>query len=258
MKTRRRTAKALLMTTILAGATVLAAAGAHASVGATQQVVLVADKPVKGRFHAPYRQYEGAHAVCYPRGGCVEINRVAKGHLKTKLTAFKLKERVKKYNYYLLDVDTTVTNTGDYNGGTGYVKVSNAYGPKLVDHTETGSVDASLPFCADLGLGLSTPWPVVSGSVSFGKVRLCSKKASFTRHVSGKNVSYKATWLGSARHLEVDRWVKVRAGVWPIFTVRVVVPHDVCTKWMPRLHASRVCVEYDNKTSTHRYRIYTS
>lgn len=256
--TRRRSGAALLMAGVLGAATLLVMTGAQADVGATQQVVLVADKPVKNRYDAKYRNYAGEHAQCFPHGGCVEVNPVAKGHLRTKLTAYKLKERVKKYNYFLLDVDTDVTNHGDTDLGTGYVKITNSDGPKLVDHTETHSVDASVPFCADLGLGLTTPWPVVSGSVSFGKVRLCAKKASFTRHVSGKDVAYKATLLGSARHLEVDRWVKVRSDVWPIFTVRVVVPHDRCTKWVPRPHAKPVCFSFDDKTATHKYKIFTS
>jgi hypothetical protein len=246
------------MTAVLGAATLTALTSAHADVGATQQVVLVADKPVKNRFDAPYRNWAGAFAQCFPHGGCVEVDPVAKGHLRTKLTAYQLKERVKKYNYFLLDVDTSVTNSGDSKLGTGYVKISNSFGPKLVDHTETGSVDASSPFCANLDLSLSTPWPVVSGAVSFGSVRFCSKKASFTRHVSGKDVAYKATMLGSARHLVVDRWVKVRAGVWPIFTVHVVVPRDTCTQWTPRLHATPVCTKFDDKSVSHRYRIYTS
>ena len=254
----KKSGRTLVTSAMLGAAMVLVASGAHASVGATQQVVLVADKPVKGRYHAAYRDFQGAFAQCFPRGRCVEVEPVAKGRLKTKLTAYKLKERVKKYNYYLLDVDTAVTNSGDANTGTGYVKVTNSDGPRLVDHTETGSVDASAPYCADLGLSLATPWPVVSGAVSLGEVRFCSKKASFTRHVSGNDVSYKATMLGSARHLDVDRWVKVRADVWPVFTVRVVVPHDKCTRWLPRLHASDVCVTFENRTVTHKYTIYTS
>jgi hypothetical protein len=252
--------RALLVVGVLASATLLAGAGAHADVGATQQVVLVADKPVKGRFVVKYRDWSQAKAsaVCVPRAGCYEVNPVAKGQLQTKLTTYQLKERVKKYNYFLLDADTLVTSKGDWGGSIAYVKITNADGPTLVDHTETGSVSASKPWCADVGLSLSTPWPVVVGAVDLGHVKFCDKAASFTRSRSGSTVVYKANKVASARHLDVNRWVKVRAGRWPIFTVRVVAHHDTCQEWADTPHGNRVCVQATTVMTTHRYKIYTS
>jgi hypothetical protein len=223
----------LVPITAIAGSVLLAllasATPTQADVGVTQQAKLVGENPVSGRYSASYNDYGPNRGnICPPRAGqCQVLGRaVARGKLQTKLSVYKIKDGIKKYDYYLLDVDAvTASRYGKYRKGTVGIRVT-SLGPKLVDHVDTKSLSASKGDCHSVNVGFSTPWPVISASADLGSVTWCDDDASL-KASAGR---WTLVGVGVTRHLAVDRAVKVRAGKKPRFRVAVTVPTDTCTR----------------------------
>ena len=238
----------------VSGSLILALLGAvaptQADVGVTQQAKLVGEQPVSGRYSINYNDYgPDGGAFCPPRSPtCVVHGRpVARGKLQTKLSVYKVKDGIKKYDYYLLDVDAVmVEHYGKYKKGGVTIRVK-SLGPKLVDHVDTKSLSATEGDCHSVDIGFQTPWPVISASADLGSITWCDDEASLKASADG-------TWLlqglGSTQHLAVDRAVKVRAGKKPKFEITVTVPIDKCTRSL-----QGKCVDYDGDSRTLTYRV---
>jgi hypothetical protein len=257
---RRRRIRAVAVTALTVAAGLLVSVHqASANVGVTQKVSMVGDKPVSGRYDVSFTNYGERVTQCLPpynTGSCVHFvgYRVARGKLQTKLTTYKLSERIRKYDYYLLDVDTLVgKHSGSSHEGPLTVTVA-TYGAKLVDRTETKSISAQKDSCATVDLSISTPWPGVTASTGLGSVRFCDDHASFTRKVLSSNTTrYTANRLARTNHLTINRWVKVPRGAHPSFSVSLDVPADKCTS-----SSDGWCKKYDNRTIVRLYSIHTT
>jgi hypothetical protein len=225
----------------------------QADVGVTQEAKLVGEKPVSGRYSIKYNDYGPDRGTyCPPRSPhCVVQGRpVARGKLQTKLSVYKIKDGMRKFDYYLLDVDmVTADRYGAWKMGGVAISVTNV-GPRLVDRNDTRSLSAEENECHSVDVGLSTPWPVISASADLGSVTWCTKKASLRLSSAGNWV---LQGLGSTRHMAVDRAVKVRAGAKPRFKVTIVVPKDTCTRAL-----QGKCIEFDNGASSATYRVGSS
>jgi hypothetical protein len=230
---------------------------ANADVTATQQVVLEQDKPVKGRYKMSYTNYQERTGLCsgsrvYGTYKCLGY-RVRRGTVAMKLMTYKLKENT-RYDYYLLDVDINNANrTGTSKYGWTNVTIKTLSG-SLVDSTETKTILAEENSCKTLDLSLSTPWPVVSGTVGLGSVELCDDAARWKRRRDSLRVSvYKANMMGETSHLSTQRWVKVKRGTRPKFEVTVQVPRDTCDK-----SKDGWCTAYTNHSAARTYTIGTT
>jgi hypothetical protein len=265
--TARRRLRPLLVALllVLAGAVVALPSGADANVGYSQQVVMVGQTPAKVsvRFDVTFADYGNWYKRCFYHGHdapptCTNYGyRAAHGEFQTKLTTYKLKEGIKKYDYFLLDADTNVAkHSGSYSDGTAKVLVRNT-GAATVDHTETKSIRASQHSCASLQLGISTPWPGVTASVPLGSVTLCDTNASFNRSAGSNVTTYTASRLSKINHLDTNRWTQVLAGKRPTFRVDVVVPHDTCTKYKT-VGGAQWCQSFTNAWTTKTYYVKTT
>ncbi|GAA1773641.1 hypothetical protein GCM10009795_019670 [Nocardioides hankookensis] len=249
----RRTSTALALTVALLAATLSPIAPSQADVGVSQQAKLVGDMPVAGRYSIAYNDYgpdRGSH--CGPKTGVCEVygRPVARGKLQTKLSVYKIKDGIKKYDYYLLDVDmVTADRYGTWRmGGVGISVTS--IGPKVVDHIDTKSLSASKGSCDEVKIGFQTPWPVISASTDLGTVTWCDDEASLKSLSAGNWV---LTGIGSTRHLAVDRAVKVLAGKKPRFRIDLSVPKDTCTRV-----EDKKCRAFDNGAASATYRVGSS
>ena len=231
---------------------------AHADVAPSQQVRLEQDRPAKGRFKLGYANYQEQTGLCsgsrkYGTYRC-EGYAVKRGALATKLMTYRLTENVRGYDYYLLDVDVNNVNpSGSSNYGWASVRIRTISG-SLVDSTETKGITAEESKCDSLDLQLSTPWPVVSGTVNLGSVDFCDARARFGRSRKTASTSvYRANMLGRTSHVSAQRWVKVARGARPKFEVTVRTSRDRCT-------ASRDgwCTAYTNGSAAKTWSIGTT
>lgn len=214
---------------------------AVADVGFSQNVQAVGEH----KYVRSWTSYGPAvvYGVCGGRSGCVSgIHhwRVSRGTATTRLTTFKVTERIRAYDYYLLDVDVaTSRRTGSGDGGTAVFRIHSS-GPKLYDRNDSRSIRARGSSCTTVGVQMSTPWPIVTANATVGRATFCDKSADLRRSTSGADATYQASQLSDVRHLTMQRWVKVRAGRRPRFTVAIVLPQDRCT----RGNGKGYCVRY--------------
>lgn len=257
------------MTTWMARAlgVVLVAAGLAAFPSTTQadvrgDLVMVGEKPVAGTFDLKYNNYSEKMKMCTMSRAqkrdyyCEFLGyRVARGEMQVKLHTYRLKERMKRYDYYVLDVD--VTNADRYGSSKkGWVKVHiDNVGPvKLVDFSDTTSVSATQADCQVIGLSIGHSVGPVSASMDWGTVRFCDKQATYyVEGRTGDHTVYQADHTREISFLSSQRIVKVARGKKPSFKVTVHVPNDDCT-------ASRNdrCTKYTNSTYLRSWTIRTT
>jgi hypothetical protein len=230
---------------------------ATADVAVTQQGVIVGDKPVSGRYAVSWTNYGEKKQNCYgapPHPTCLFIGyRVARGKITTKLRTYKIKDGLRKYDFYLLDVDMmNVNRSGSSKLGDASISIdfSNA---TLVDYTQSKSMNADEPDCHSVDVTFSTPFPYVSASTSLGEVEWCDEHASLLLTKAGDVTWYAADHLATIKHFMMDRAVKVAKGQRPRFTVHLTVPNDDCTK-----ASDGWCKQYSNGIKTRTYKVGTS
>lgn len=194
---------------------------------------------------------------CWARGGCAVILkywRVSRGTATVRLTTFKVTEKIKAYDYYLLDFDgATSSRSGTGEGGTGAFRIHST-GPKVHDRNDSKAIDAKSSGCTTIAVGMSTPWPIVTASATIGHATMCDKSADLTRAYAYSDPLYRAHLLSKVRHLTMQRWVKVAAGAKPSFIVSTSVPHDRCTQG----DGKGECTKYADGASNKSIRISTS
>ena len=226
-----------------------------ADVSYSQNVQAVGETKVVRNWTSYGPQYFAA--FCPPRSPTCAVTkwwRVSRGTSTARLTTFKVVERIKAYDYYLLDVDvTTSSRTGSGDGGTEQIAIHSG-GPHLYDRNDSKSIDAKSSSCASFAVTMSTPWPFVTASSTVGHAMTCNKRADLTRTYSGADVVYRAHLLAKIRHLTMQRWVKVAAGKKPWFRVTTTLGADRCTKGDGHGH----CIAYGNGSSARSTTISTS
>jgi hypothetical protein len=170
------------------------------------------------------------------------------------MTTFKVTEKIRDFDYYLLDFDVTMSaRSGTGDGGASTYRIKST-GPKLFDKNDSKTLKSDQGGCTDVAVTMSTPWPIVTASTTVGHAELCDKAATLTRSYSGADARYAGTKLAAMRHLTMQRWIKVKAGKKPSFDLGVVLPNDACTKGDGKGH----CIKFDNKASSKAITINTT
>ena len=241
-------------------ATLGSAAIARAVVGFSQDAVMVGDLPVSGRYRASFNNYDEKIVRCHdsptlPEGTICDQKgyRVARGTLATKLHAYRVKEGIKRFNYYLVDVDIDVvghSGTSDTAWADVSIGTTNA---RLVERSDTDSISASGNGCDTLDLTMSGGISIVTAAIDLGHVTFCADQAYFKRTSSGATSTYHAHRLAHINGLSVQRAVKVPAKSKPVFVVRVTIPKDDCTAAKDGL-----CTKFSNASVTRTYRVGTT
>lgn len=240
-------------------AAIAGAAPVDADVGASQDAVLVGDHPVSGRYEAKFNNYDEIIVECHdsptlPEGTvCDEKGyRVARGTMATKLHAYRIREGVKKFDYYLVDVDIDVVDhSGSSDTAWADVSIGTAKA-RLVERSDTDSVSADGNRCQSLGLSMSAGISIVTAAVDLGHVTFCTHEASFKRVSTGDTSMYHAHRLAHINALSVQRAVKVPAKRKPVFVITMKVPFDDCIA-----AKNGICTKYSNETKTRTYRVGT-
>lgn len=258
---KRRSLTSILATlVVLAGALAAFPTQAGADTQYSQQVIMVGDRPVTGRFELAFNNYEEIIVECHdspslPEGTICERKgyRVARGTLATKLHTYKVKEGIDGYDYYFIDVDIDVIDhSGSSDYGWAEVNVLNT-GPVLKDREDTKSVSADENACDTLTLSMGGGISIVSANMELGHVTFCAHQAAFTRTSDGNPSAYHATRLAGINALTTQRAIKVKAGAKPVFKITVTVPVDDCTA---AKHG--ICTKYDNTALSKTYVVGTS
>jgi hypothetical protein len=218
----------------------------------TVPIRMVGDQPVSGRFKLAYTNYGEKHQACYGNPPqCRFIGyRVGRGSVQTRLRTYKIREGVKKYDYFLLDVDVVnVDRSGSSKLGEAGVSIltKNA---RPVEAYDSKSVSADDDGCHSLDVTMSTPWPYIQASADLGSVEFCHEDASLNRVSNGRFV---ADHLQMIRKFTISRAVKVPAGQRPKFKVRLLLPNDDCTK-----ASEDWCKAFDNRSRTVTYTVNTT
>ncbi|MEP9365588.1 hypothetical protein ABLE68_21650 [Nocardioides sp. CN2-186] len=222
---------------------------------------MVGEQPVSGTYDFAYNNYSekitpcvGAH--CYFKG-----YRVSNGTLHVKLHTYKLVERIRDYDYYVLDVDVdNGSRGGASHNGWAQVFVENAANARgravrMVDYSDTKSISANSPDCTSLSLAMGHAVGPVSASVSWGSVEFCDKAASYDidRHEGANRTVFMAHDARNVARFSTQRIVKVPRGAKPSFKVTVHIPRDVCTS-----ADDNICNKYRNATATWSHVINTT
>lgn len=238
-------------TAILAGVLPLAflSPPAQADVAISQQVRLIQDK---GPFTVRYR--EG-----FPTSGGYlgTIYNFASGTLTYSMKVYKLKEGVKKYDYFLLDV---TGQTSDRKGGSRGRATFRLGTDNKVNYTNyTTSVEDSPRDCKTFPLSVSgTVWPGVSLGTTVGHVRTCGANFSMTPYTSVTTRSYVMKRVNQSRQITAQKWIRVRAGSRPDFRFQLSYGYETCSQY-GEYQGVKYCVEKTNTTkSTKRFRIRTT
>jgi hypothetical protein len=264
MKHRRLVA--LLLALLLGGTLTALALGspADASMPIAQVARLRDQAPVSGTFNTSYKNY--GEQACVSTRDCPAVHyyRVAKGVLRTKLNTYVIKEEMRRYDFYLLDVDAALTDqSGTATLGNATLRVHTvAPDGTVVDSDDSKSITKDPQACQSfpVSVGAGVGWNGLSAgaSIDVGSVRFCSATASFTvRHSSGDAI-YTASRIPKIQRLNLGRIVKVKAGTKPRFRVTLTYPMDSCTQSGKLLSGKSVCFAYANGTKTVAYRIGTS
>lgn len=220
-------------------------------------VLLVGEKPVSGTYNLPYRNYSEKFCgwgsstpyICY------EVYHVSRGTAAVKLRTYKLKEGLKRYDYYIIDVE--VDNVKPYGASSnGWMKV-HIYprgSTSIVDYSDTKSVSSSKNSCYSVTPSFGASIGPVGASVSLGSITFCDDNASYDiDYRTGTRTVWMAHNLRKINSFVSERIVKVHAGAKPQFGITVHVPTDKCTDtW----HGD--CSDYTNDTTLYHYHIGTS
>ena len=230
---------------------------AQASVPITQVAKLRDQAPVSGRFEAPYNNYD--ERVCIVRSCVSKWYRVARGTVATRLNAFVIKEEVRAYDFYLLDVDVDLQNqSGSSKTGWTTIRVRTlANGGTIVDTDDSKSITKDPQDCQSFPVSVGAGWGVASAGIEVGAVTFCDDAASLTHKADGAVSVYSASRIAKIRDLTASRIVKVKRGDKPKFVVTVTVPYDDCTGVVDGGAHAGDCDQYTNHTKSYTYRVGT-
>lgn len=247
------TIRRLTIPVVAAAIVALTIAPGYAAVPITQTATLTGQQPVSGTYDRTYTNY-GERVCENPRGCSITYVKVSRGVLKTKLNSYRLRESMKKYDFYLLDVDTTVTGkSGASVLGSARFDVTSSTA-KVVDLTDSKSIDKDPQKCQSFPVTVGAGFYGVSGGVEVGAVRYCDKTASFLLKRSGNTATYTANRLPKINLLDSARLLKVKAGTKPSFKVVLTYPTDVCT----HRNSNGRCDRFRDGTAQSTYRVGTN
>lgn len=255
MTRRFRRRAGVLLLCLFATLGVMFAAPASGSVRG--DVLLVGEKPVSGTYNLAYRNYSGKFCTdgSRPPYICYVAYHVARGTAAVKLRTYKVKEGLKRYDYYLVDVE--VDNVKPYGASKdGWMKV-HIYpdgATKIVDYSDTQSVSSTKSSCYSVTPSFGAAIGPAGVSFSAGSITFCDKGASYQIDY---RKSTRTVWMAhNLRKINTfvsERIVKVPRGAHPRFGITVHVPTDKCTDTR-----AGDCTDFTNDTTLYHYKIGTS
>jgi hypothetical protein len=190
----------------------------QADVAISQQVVMVRDA---GPYSIKYRE---GHA--YSAGYLGTAYDFSKGTLTYSMKVYRLKEQVRKYDYYLLDVTAQTSNrSGDHGRATFRLGTD-----REVNYTNyTSTVSDSPSDCKTFPLEVGgTVWPGVSLGTTVGHIKTCGKNFAMRRVTSSTTGAFVTRMLNMARQVTTQKWIRVAAGKKPPFRLQVSYGYDTC------------------------------
>jgi hypothetical protein len=212
---------------------------------------------VSGTYNLAYNNYSEEFCTdgSRPPYLCFVAYRVSRGKAAVKLRTYKLKEGLRNYDYYLVDVE--VANLDRYGASSnGWMKVhiNKAGTTTIVDYSDTKSVSSTKDSCYSVTPSFGASIGPVGASFSLGSMTFCDDGASYpVDYRSGTRTVWMAYNLRKINSLVSERIVKVNQGAHPKFEVTIHVPTDVCTD-----SRSGDCTDYTNATKLTTYTIGTS
>jgi hypothetical protein len=237
---------AVLLTAVLPS--VFLVSPARADVAISQQVVMIRDA---GPFKVNYRE-----AYVTPGGYLGTIYGFATGTLTYSMKVYKLKEGVKKYDYFLLDVTSQTSNRkGDHGRATFRLGTDDK-----VNYTNYSTAVKDSPSdCKTFPLNVSgTVWPGVSLGTTVGHIKTCGKDFSMSTATSTTTRAFVTKRLNHSRQVTTQKWIRVAAGKRPDFRFQLSYGYDTCAKYGEYM-GTTFCVQKNTTTkSTKRYRIPTT
>lgn len=258
MKVRRTTVAGAVVALVAAAlSAVTVTPPASATVPITQVATIKGQKPVSGTYDAGYTSY-GEKVCVNPRACSKNYYRVARGTLQTKLNSYVIKDGIKRFDFYLLSVDTALAGqSGSSALGAATLQVRTISG-KIVDTDDSKSIKKEPKKCTAYPVTVGAGWGVASGGIEVGAITLCNETASVGLAYSGADAVYTADGLPKIRHLTLSRIVKVKAGSRPKFQVIVTYPTDACTRTGPAgTGTAGKCTRFEDHTSTITYTVGT-
>lgn len=207
-------------------------APAVADIPITQNAKLVGEKPRSGMYSRNFR-HVGDHWMVCNEVTCFGGYRTLTGTLSTKLRTFRLSEGMRRYDYYLLDIDGKVSNLqGDSTGAIADIATITGLPDRdYIDDVSTAGIKASGSSCHGYPIDIGVGWGPVSAGTELGNVQFCGAKPSLTRRSYVPHAyNYRLHDLKDIRTFTLSEIVKVPAGFHPTFQVNPVVEEDTCTK----------------------------
>lgn len=243
---------------ILVGASALVLWGAPvlAEPAITQQGSIVGQEPVAGAYKPAYRNYAGQGCMNFHCSGPGYYH-VIDGTFSTRLTAYRIKDGLKRYDFYFLTIGTTVSHAGLSNSGDVKVSVADTDTAHQIDYADSPSMKADASSCKTVDFSLGYGFGPVSASTDLGSARFCSSSAHDSLSHHGATANYAISPISKVNSIYTTRLEKVTAGTHPVFRVRVTLPTDVCTDTSRLTNGDAVCVAFDDRTSTHTYRVHS-
>jgi hypothetical protein len=219
--------KRVLAVVILAGSSGLLPAMAEPVVARpdvpfSQQVKLRDDL---GPFVIKYRSFNDNEP-----NGCSNCTAgplpISSGKVSVEPQTYVLVEQNKKYDYYLVQVAIT---TSDRKGtrSAGVLQATLRSTASVSTATHSAGYTQTAQSCHTYPIDLGASWGPFDASTTVGHYSTCVKTKVSHRAVK-RGDSYRVTNLNGIKTIEFSRFVRVKAGKHPKFTVNIVTPQARC------------------------------
>jgi hypothetical protein len=246
--TRARSTRLLAVAVAVVLPAVLLTSPARADVAISQQVVMIRDV---GPFKVNYRE-----GYATPGGYLGTLYGFATGTLTYSMKVYKLKEGVKKYDYFLLDVTSQTSNRkGEYGRATFRLGTDNE-----VNYTNYSTAVKDSPSdCKTFPLNVSgTVWPGVSIGTTVGHIKTCGKDFSMSTASSSTTRAFVTKRLNHARQVTTQKWIRVGAGKRPDFRFQLAYGYDTCAQYGEYMGTTFCVKKKTTNKTTKRYAIPTT
>lgn len=212
-------------------ALVLAAVpAAQATINFSQTVYLKNDPTSSAGYTRSYTSFPDGYKNCSTppaTGPCgPNVYPIGGGKLHVLPRTYKLAERNKSNDYYLLDL--TVTTSNRYKDGSyAYldVKVQGASAVKTATYTLGKSTVSG---CQKYPIDIAAGWGPISAGTTVGTFNVNCYSTSITRTAISGGQQYHVTNLNAVNAVTFQRFVVVSAGTKPTFKYWVSWPTDHC------------------------------
>ncbi len=230
----RRSLLAATAALCLLGSTLVAATpSAQATVGFSQTVILKGDPTLAKGINRKYTSFTDGSKDCSWQGGgsgsggdssCSRS--IGGGKINILPQTFKLKEGMKKHDYYLLDL-TVSTSKIFGNKDYAYLDATLTSTSPVTSATYSRGV-SEVDKCKKYPIDIAAGWGPVSAGTTVGSFTVNCHRTYVTRAAVSSGQSYHVTNLNAVKNVTFQRFVVVPAGTKPKFGYSVSWPTDYC------------------------------